>query len=123
MHQSKSVLIVDDDRTIVSFLGEVLEDEGYIVRRAYDGLTALQEAEIAQPDLVLSDIAMPGLDGVTLAGHLRDRGIPVVLLSAAVADPRIPDVPFVPKPFNLDDVLEVATRVLGTPVRPSATSG
>ena len=123
MHQSKSVLIVDDDRTIVSFLGEVLEEEGYTVRRAYDGLTALQEAEIAQPDLVLSDIAMPGLDGVTLAGHLRDRGIPVVLLSAAVADPRIPDVPFVPKPFNLDDVLEVATRVLGTRIRPSATSG
>ena len=123
MHQSKSVLIVDDDRTIVSFLGEVLEDEGYTVRRAYDGLTALQEAEITQPDLVLSDIAMPGLDGVTLAGHLRDRGIPVVLLSAAVADPRIPDVPFVPKPFNLDDVLEVATRVLGTPIRPSTISG
>lgn len=112
---SKSVLIVDDDRSIVEFLSEVLADEGYLVRRAYDGLTALQEAEIASPDLVLSDIAMPGVDGVTLAGHLRDRGIPVVLLSAAVSDPRIPDVPFVPKPFNLDDVLEVATRVLGSP--------
>ncbi len=49
------VLVVDDDRHIVGVLAEVLETEGYTVRKAYDGMDALQEAAISSPDLVLSD--------------------------------------------------------------------
>jgi CheY-like chemotaxis protein len=108
----RTVLIVDDDRPIVEVLAGVLTEEGYEVRKAYDGLSALQEAEIQPPDLVLSDIAMPGINGIALAERLRERRIPVVLLSAAVSDPRLPDVPFVPKPFDLELIVEVVSRQL-----------
>lgn len=107
-----TVLIVDDDRPIVEALAGVLVDEGYRVRKAFDGFSALQEAEIQPPDLVLSDIAMPGLNGIALAERLRERGIRVVLLSAAVADPRLSDVEFVAKPFDLDRIVDVVSRQL-----------
>jgi CheY-like chemotaxis protein len=107
-----SVLIVDDDRAIVDALATLLIEEGYEVRRAYNGLSALDEAAIAAPDLVLSDIAMPGLDGISLTQRLRERGIPVILLSAAMTDPGIPGVPYLPKPFEVDHLLDVAARVL-----------
>ncbi len=108
----RTVLIVDDDRHIVGLLAALLEDEGYVVRKAYDGLSALQEAAIAPPDLVLSDVAMPRLNGIALAHRLRERGIPVVLLSAAVADPELQDVPFVPKPFDLEHIVGLVARFL-----------
>ncbi len=108
----RTVLVVDDDRHIVGVLAEVLESEGYAVRKAYDGMDALQEAAIAPPDLVLSDVAMPRLNGIALAQRLRERGVPVVLLSAAVADPRLAGVPFVPKPFDLDRILGLVTHFL-----------
>jgi CheY-like chemotaxis protein len=107
---SHLVLIVDDDRPIVEALAGVLVDEGYRVLKVYDGLSALQEAEIQPPDLVLSDIAMPGLNGIALAKRLRERNIPVVLLSAAVSDPGLPGVPFVPKPFDLDLIVDIVDR-------------
>ncbi len=113
----RTVLVVDDDRHIVDVLAEVLESEGYTVRKAYDGMDALQEAAIASPDLVLSDVAMPKMNGVALAQRLRERGTPVVLLSAAVADPRLPGVPYVVKPFDLDQILAVVARFLGGPPR------
>ncbi len=108
-----NVLIVDDDRHIVAMLASLLEEEGYVVRRAYDGLSALQETELSPPDLVLSDIAMPRMNGLALAQRLRERRIPVVLLSAAVADPHLTGITFVPKPFDLDRILEVVAGSLG----------
>ena len=111
----RTILIVDDDRYIVEMVAELLSSEGYTVRKAYDGLSALQEAELTPPDLVLSDVAMPRLNGVALAERLRERNIPVVLLSAAVADPRLPEVPFVPKPFDIDDVLGIVRHLIDGP--------
>jgi CheY-like chemotaxis protein len=115
----RTVLIVDDDRHIVAMLASLLGDEGYVVRKAYDGLSALQEAEISPPALVLSDIAMPRLNGLALAQRLRERDIPVVLLSAAVADPQLIDIPFLPKPFDLDQILDVVKHYLGSPAAES----
>jgi two-component system, OmpR family, response regulator MprA len=109
-----TILIVDDDRAIASALAGALRAEGHDVRTAYDGLSALQEAGSAPPDLVLSDIAMPGLDGVALAGRLRARGIPVALLSSA-ADPRIPGVPHLAKPFDLDQLMALVDRLMSEP--------
>ena len=112
---ARSVLIVDDERSIVEVLAELLEGEGYAVRRAYDGEPALHQVEEVPPDLVLCDVEMPGLDGVELARRLTARGIPVVLMSAAVADPGFPGVAFIPKLFDLDRILSVAGNLLAHP--------
>ena len=108
-----TILIVDDERHIVEVLAGLLEDEGYAVRRAYDGEAALRAVEAAPPDLVLSDAMMPRLGGVELARRLISLGIPVVLMSSAVADPGLPGVAFVSKPFDLEQILTVAGDLLG----------
>jgi len=103
-----TVLVVDDEQYIVDLLAELLEEEGYAVRRAYDGVAALESITIEPPDLVLSDVMMPRMDGLALVARLRERGfsIPIILMSAAVT-PRTQDTTFVAKPFDIDHILGV----------------
>ena len=108
----RSVLVVDDDRSLCALVAEVLIDEGYEVRCAANGLEALAAVERDPPDLVVSDLAMPGLGGAELAARLRARGIPVVLVSAADRGVNVPGVPLVPKPFDLNHLLRVVARSL-----------
>lgn len=111
--QQRTVLVVDDERYIVDLLADLLEEEGYRVKRAYDGVGALEIVDHQVPDLVLADVMMPRLDGLALVRNLRERGlaIPVILMSAAVT-PRYSDVTFVPKPFDIDHVLDVIDSTL-----------
>lgn len=112
----QTILVVDDERFIVSLLTEILEEEGYLVRIANDGEAALQEIAAARPDLVVADIMMPRLDGLTLAATIRSwqQPIPVILMSAAVT-PRSQGVSFIPKPFDIDDLLIAVGNILGPP--------
>ncbi len=66
------VLVVDDERVIADTLAAILRGSGYAVAVAYDGDTALQLAELAPPDLLITDVYMPGMDGVELAVRLRE---------------------------------------------------
>ena len=102
-----SVLVVDDDPPILSLVADLLTDEGYRVRAVYDGLTALAEIERDPPDVVVSDVMMPHLDGIELVRELRRHGhaVPVVLMSAVYDDVDLPGVRFVPKPFGVDYLL------------------
>lgn len=108
------VLVVDDERPIVDLLQDLLQDQGYEVRRAYDGMTALQIIEREQPDLVVTDVMMPRLDGLALFNEIRMRTttLPVILMSAAVT-PRKIDATFVPKPFDIDTLLDLIDEKLG----------
>jgi two-component system, OmpR family, response regulator MprA len=110
---TQTILVVDDEQFIVSLLTEILEEEGYRVRVAGDGEAALEEIARARPDLVVADIMMPRLNGLSLAANLRARPkpIPVVLMSAAVT-PRHQGVTFIPKPFDIDDLLRVVDDLL-----------
>lgn len=101
-----TVLIVDDEPDVRRILLEILRDEGYQAIAAEDGSRALELAASRRPDIVLSDVAMPLLDGVTLARRLArwNPPIPVVLMSAAHSS-RIGTLPFIAKPFDLDDML------------------
>jgi CheY-like chemotaxis protein len=125
MKRQKMILVVDDERTICDLLADLFEDEGYRVCRAYDGPAALAQAERHRPDLILSDVTMPGLDGVSLTRRLRDRGLrmPVVLMSAVYADVDLPHVRFLPKPFDVDDVLVVVERLMRSPNRTANRTG
>lgn len=107
------VLIVDDERHIVDLLEDLFHDEGYRVRRAYDGMAALAAIDREMPDLVVADVMMPRLDGLSLYNRIRERSstLPVILMSAAVT-PRAADATFIPKPFDIDMLLDVVEEKL-----------
>src|SRR5699024_115374 len=107
-------LIVDDERHIVDLLEDLFRDEGYHVRRAYDGLAALASLDRGMPDLVIADVMMPRLDGLSLYNRIRERSddLPVILMSAAVT-PRAIDATFVPKPFDIETLLDLVEEKLG----------
>ena len=114
-HSGKpTVLIVEDEPAIRAVVAALLEEEGYAVRRARDGLEALTIVDTDRVDLVLSDVVMPQLDGASLVRQLRQRGhlVPVVLMSAVYADVDLPGVPFVPKPFDVDRLLEAVATAM-----------
>ncbi len=108
----KTILVVDDEQAIVFMIAELLEDEGYAVRPFFDSRMALDSVDREVPDLVVSDVMMPGIDGIAIAVALRRRGIPVILMSAVVGHRTVPGVPFIPKPFDLDCFLDVVTHAL-----------
>jgi DNA-binding response OmpR family regulator len=108
-----TVLVVDDDRVLVDALASWLEAEGFEVRRAYDGLQGLADARRTNPDLVLADVSMPGLNGVHLAARLREQGIPIVLLSANDAPWDMdPATPFFAKPFDIEEIYQVIVTTI-----------
>ncbi|MGH2534761.1 MAG: response regulator transcription factor [Thermomicrobiales bacterium] len=103
----QSVLVVDDERFIVELIADILQDEGFDVDRAYDGLQAELAIERSPPDLVIADVMMPKMDGLSLARRLGKRSdrIPILLMSA-VRRPIDPDIPFLAKPFDVADLIE-----------------
>ena len=81
------VLVVDDDREIVKAIGILLEGEGYEVLKAYDGLQALDILSMHPVRLVLIDVMMPKLDGLSALMRIREKqNIPVIVLSAKSED-------------------------------------
>ena len=77
------VLVVDDDREIVKAIAILLEKEGYSVLRAYDGMQALRVLAEESVQLVLIDVMMPKLDGLSAVMKIRERqNIPIIVLSA-----------------------------------------
>jgi DNA-binding response OmpR family regulator len=78
------VLVVEDDDAIAQVLQRSLRMEGYEVRIASDGVTALDEAHAFLPDLLILDLGLPGLDGVDVAKTLRQTGddVPILVLTA-----------------------------------------
>jgi len=87
---SESILVVDDDAPILRMLARTLTAEGYSVDVAAGGGAALAAVERRVPDLVVLDVAMPGLDGLAVSRALRERGLalPILMLTArdSVAD-------------------------------------
>lgn len=68
---AKRVLIVDDERVIANTLAAIFRNAGYLTEAAYDGITALAQCESMRPDLVITDVIMPGMDGITMAIKIR----------------------------------------------------
>lgn len=84
---NECILVVDDDREIVNAIAIVLEREGYAVRKAYDGMEALEAAVSPDVRLILIDVMMPKLDGLSALMRIREkRNLPVILLSAKSED-------------------------------------
>ncbi len=80
---NKNILVVDDDREIVRAIALNLESEGYTVFKAYDGLEALDLAMTKEIHLVIIDVMMPKLDGLSAIMKIRERkNLPIIVLSA-----------------------------------------
>ena len=83
MVTKETVLVVDDDREIVGAIALALEKEGYRVLRAYDGMEALDHALDPELRLILMDVMMPRLDGLSAVLRIRERrNLPIIVLSA-----------------------------------------
>jgi len=123
---SQTILVVDDEQSIVDMLQYSLEKNGYEVVVANNGLEALKIAHRHHPDLAILDITMPGIDGLELCGRLRmELGTPVILLTAR--DSEIDKVvglevgadDYVTKPFSPRELMARIKAVLRRAKTPS----
>jgi DNA-binding response OmpR family regulator len=106
------VLVVEDDGDIAGVLRRSLGMEGYDVRIAADGEQALQEAAVFEPDAVVLDLGLPGIDGVEVSRRLREGGdVPILILTARESlDSRVEGLDsgaddYLVKPFEREELL------------------
>jgi len=114
-----TILVVDDEKNIVQLARLYLDKEGYRVEAAYDGAQALEKARSVRPDLVILDIMMPELDGLSVAKELRKTSnVPIIMLTARGDDvDRIVGLElgaddYVTKPFNPRELVARVKAVL-----------
>jgi CheY-like chemotaxis protein len=120
------VLVVDDDPDILEALSEILEAEGFEIRRARNGKEALERLEPDPPHLILLDLMMPVMDGWEFAQRMRQKpdfaAIPIIVLSAdrnvGSKAKDIGAMGHLAKPFELNDLLSMVRQSLN----PSADS-
>ena len=112
MTETSRVLVVDDEPQITRVLKTVLTSEGYQVRTAADGLSALTAFSEWRPHLVLTDLCMPHMDGVELCRRLRSFStVPIIVLSVKGAEPAKVEAldsgadDYMTKPFGTDELL------------------
>jgi len=135
------ILVVDDDAWILRMVSTVLEKAGHAVRTANDGEEAFEAAVAEPPDLMITDVMMPRMDGWVLVKALRARPelafTPVIFLTALTADDdrikgfRLGADDYLPKPFRFEELelrvaktlrqnraIEVSTRQAAVAVEP-----
>ena len=104
-----NILVVDDDREIVRSLGKLLELEGYRVKKAYNGMEALDILMTEQIHLILLDVMMPKMNGLSALMKIREKNnIPIIMLSAKTEESdkviglSMGADDYVTKPYNTD---------------------
>jgi two-component system chemotaxis response regulator CheY len=118
----KTILVVDDSASMRQMIGVTLRGAGYAVAEAADGAEALDYARKHAVDVVLADVNMPNMDGITLVAHLRTltsyRLTPLLLLTAESSPERKQQgkqagaTGWILKPFNPTQLLATLDRVL-----------
>jgi adenylate cyclase len=115
--RAPKILVVDDVPENVRLLEAVLVSRGYEVVTANDGRAALERVRTAEPDLILLDVMMPGLDGYAVCSQLRANDdtavLPVIMVTSSIGQEKTKAIEagaddFIPKPFNHNELL---TRV------------
>ncbi|WP_127471574.1 response regulator [Thiomicrorhabdus aquaedulcis] len=118
----KKILIVDDSRSMLQMIGMTLQQAGYAVSEACDGLVALESAKVSQFDLVVTDINMPNMNGIELVQALRAmpnyKFTPLLCLTTESSDDMkargksAGATGWLVKPFSPEKLLTVIGKVL-----------
>ena len=138
--EDKTVLVVDDEEDVREFLGDVLEDAGFKVEKACDGVDALEKIKAHPPDFISLDLVMPRKSGMKLLYELRHNPkwerIPVLIVTAhahdelgkgelrgalesrSLAGPKV----YLEKPVDPDNYVRSVCEGLGIPFTPDANS-
>ncbi len=119
MNQKPRILVVDDEPQLTRVLRTGLKSRGYEVRVAADGISALETFSDWKPDLVITDLSMPNMDGLELCRRLRAISpVPIIVLTAKgeektkVAALDIGADDYVTKPFGMDELVARARATL-----------
>ena len=118
MSVQPSILIVDDEQGILDTLRILLKNEGFDVTTAQGGKAGLEQLKAAAPDLVLTDIKMPGVTGIDILAAAKDQDpeTPVILMTAqaslqtAIQAVNQGAFHYVPKPFSNDEIVALCRR-------------
>jgi len=120
--QGYRILVADDEPEVVDLVRMVLEMDGYTVMSAGNGEETVVKAQDERPDLLLLDVRMPRMSGLTVLEHLNEdpatATIPVIMLSVVTGYPEVQQalqggaVAYVAKPFELREMVRLVGRVL-----------
>ncbi len=121
MKITKKVLLVDDEPAIVKVIGIKLRVSGFTVITASNGSEALDIVKTSQPDIMLLDIIMPGIDGFEVLKRLREvSSLPVIVFSARPENAQkargLGANDFLSKPFDVDEMVKRIEKLLGPAV-------
>lgn len=121
---SKIILVVDDEQRIADTLALILQSDGYETAVAYEGDSALALSSKVRPDLLLTDVVMPGMNGIELALAVSKRlpGCKVLLFSGQAATAELLgraqkqgcDFPLLSKPVHPEDLLKKVAEILNS---------
>jgi CheY-like chemotaxis protein len=128
---SGRILVADDDKSVQGVLSEALEFMGFEVALAGNGIEALDVFAEGSFDLVLTDLQMPAMDGLSLAGHIKARSpsTPVILLTGSDRETvrkqvkRAPVDSVIFKPFRLEDLQRTVQGALASREREHGSTG
>lgn len=121
MEQKRTILIMDDDLAMQTVLEIALREAGYQVILANDGQEGIDKIRRLKPDLVVSDIMMPQMDGVEafhlIKEQLQDDGIPIFIMTALNRKPWFADMEadgavIIQKPFEVDQFVRLVNDML-----------
>lgn len=132
MEEKKTVLIVEDEKSIVDIVRFNLEKEGYAVLTAYDGEAGLAKAREGNPDLILLDVMLPKMNGFDVCRQIRAEGgsVPVIILTAREGESdkvmglEIGADDYITKPFSMRELMaRVKANIRRTAMQQSAAAG
>ena len=118
---AKKILIIEDQKSLIQLLSARLKSAGYQVFSAMDGTTGLDQVPVVRPDLVITDLALPGMNGNVIVRILKTSGqfksIPILMLSAFVDESmksgvEVPADAYMPKPFEPEKLLAKVSELL-----------
>ena len=122
---ARKVAVVDDDREVREFIGQSLEDLGYEVKHANNGLRLVSTLHVDRPDLILLDVMMSWIDGFELCRAIKANpvfsDIPVVFMSGKTSPADVERglacgaVDYFPKPLDVQKLLHRVQEIVGPP--------